>query len=162
MRCLLGLWIRICLGITSASCRISVRVRYVVPVMGGDSTFPSGTRSLPRTSLTSQRDEAAATPGAGSVGQQLAGVFEDHYTVAEQPPSLFRVEGHKAGRLVIKGIRRRTWRLVLTHDSYLRPLSTVTESFIGLLPLSAYTVEMLIRAPAVFGGRSGNSIDTVL
>lgn len=105
--------------------------------------------------------KAAATAGTGSVGQQLAGVFEDHDTVAEQSPSLFRVEGHKAGRLVIKGIRRRTWRLVLTHDSYLRPLSIVTESFIDLLPLSAYVVEMLIREPAVFAGLSGNSIDTV-
>jgi hypothetical protein len=151
VRCLLGLWIRICLGITWASCRISVRVGYVASCHGRDSTFPSGTRSPPRASLTSQHGKAAATPGTGSVGQQLAGVFEDHYTVAEQPPSLFRVEGHKAGRLVVKGIRRRTWRLVLTHDSYLRPLSTLTESFTGLLPLSAYAVEMLIRVPAVFG-----------
>jgi hypothetical protein len=60
--------------------------------------------------------ETAVSWDAASVRQQLAGVIEDHDTIAEQAPSLFWVERHKTGRIVIRCVRRRTRRLVLAHS----------------------------------------------
>lgn len=34
-----------------------------------------------------------------SVRQELTGVVEDHHSVAEQTPALFRVEGHQLSRV---------------------------------------------------------------
>jgi hypothetical protein len=56
---------------------------------------------------------------AAPVGHELAGVVEDHYTVAQQTPSLLRVKGHEERGLMVGSVRGGTLRLVLTHLSYL-------------------------------------------
>jgi hypothetical protein len=50
-----------------------------------------------------------------AVGKQLAVVVEDDHAVAEQPPSLFRMERHEASRIMIGSVRGRTRRLMPTH-----------------------------------------------
>src|SRR5260370_11558976 len=45
-----------------------------------------------------------------SVGEQHAGVFEDHHAVAEQAPALFWVAGDHARGLAVRRVRRRAPR----------------------------------------------------
>jgi len=58
---------------------------------------------------------------AASIGQKLAVVLEQHHTVAEESPPLLGVEGHQAGRVVVRSVRGWALRLVLTHGRYLDP-----------------------------------------
>jgi hypothetical protein len=43
-----------------------------------------------------------------AVGQKLAGVVEEHHSVAKQAPALFWVSGHGAGGVTVGSGRRRT------------------------------------------------------
>src|SRR4051812_10035926 len=108
---LMGL-IWIFLGMGWDSCPTYVRARARAGPRGPHRWRSWAISCRPPIQISGARD-------AASVGQQLAEVIEDHHTVAKQLPSLFGVEGHDAGGLVVRGVRGRTWRLVLTHDSYL-------------------------------------------
>jgi hypothetical protein len=54
------------------------------------------------------------------VGQQLAGVLEQHHAVAEQAPALVRVGGDDAGGFPATCVRGGARGLVGTHWEYLR------------------------------------------
>src|SRR5579859_6785928 len=51
-----------------------------------------------------------------AVRQQLAGVIEDHYAIAEQAPALLRVADHGVGRLAVRCLGIRAWRRVRAHS----------------------------------------------
>ena len=61
-----------------------------------------------------------------AVGQQLAGVLEDHDAVAEQAPALLRVADQHAGGLPVDTFSRGTSWVVRAHERLLIGTSTGT------------------------------------
>ena len=86
----------------------------------GDSTSADPAGAAGRRGGSDLRSGCDVVGGAvrvddAAVGQQLAGVLEEHDAVAQQAPALLRVAGDGVGGLPVGSLRWRALRLVRTH-----------------------------------------------
>lgn len=51
-----------------------------------------------------------------TVGQKLAGIFEDQHTIAEQTPALLGVAGDRVRSITVRRVRGGTARFVRAHE----------------------------------------------